>query len=103
MDWLYIGDFCKFVNQEQLRQHVLVIIMTDITELFIQLIDQYGSIDIANSEFKKVIAEDANLKAEYATWCHSVGSSEKMGFLDFCEEYLDSQQDIYNNLNDFDE
>ena len=77
--------------------------MNDITDLFLQLIDQSGSIDIANAEFKRMISDDPELKEEYANWCHSVGSSEKMGFLDFCEEYLDSQQDIYNNLNDFDE
>lgn len=77
--------------------------MNDITDLFLQLIDQSGSIDIANAEFKRMISDDPELKEEYANWCHAVGSSEKMGFLDFCEEYLDSQQDIYNNLNDFDE
>ncbi len=64
---------------------------------------QYGSIDIANSEFKKLLAEDDNLADEYREWCASVGSSEKMGFLDFCDELLDNQQSIYDTLNDFDE
>lgn len=77
--------------------------MNDITEFFHNLLSQYGSIDIANAELKKLLAEDDNLAAEYSEWCAAVGSSEKMGFLDFCEELLDDQQSIYDNLNDFDE
>ncbi len=49
------------------------------------------------------MAEDDNLADEYREWCASVGSSEKMGFLDFCDELLDNQQSIYDTLNDFDE
>ena len=77
--------------------------MNDITYFFHTLLSQYGSIDIANSEFKKLFAEDDNLADEYREWCASVGSSEKMGFLDFCDELLDNQQSIYDTLNDFDE
>lgn len=77
--------------------------MNDITEFFRDLLSQYGSIDIANSELKKLLTEDSELASEYSEWCSSVGSSEKMGFLDFCDEFLDNQQSIYDNLNDFDE
>ena len=36
-------------------------------------------------------------------WCHEVGSSERRGFLDFCEEYLDNQESIWDTLdNDYD-
>ncbi|MCM1021541.1 MAG: hypothetical protein NC343_05015 [Muribaculum sp.] len=77
--------------------------MNDITEFFHNLLSQYGSIDIANAELKKLLAEDDTLAEEYSEWCASVGSSEKMGFLDFCEELLDNQQSIYDNLSDFDE
>ena len=77
--------------------------MYDITEFFHNLLSQYGSIDIANSELKKLLAEDEELANEYSEWCSSVGSSEKMGFLDFCDDLLDDQQSIYDNLNDFDE
>lgn len=77
--------------------------MDEITDIFNQMLTQYGSIDIANSEFKKLIAEDSEIHDLYSEWCASVGSSEKMGFLDYCEEYLDNQQSIYDSLNDFDE
>jgi hypothetical protein len=77
--------------------------MNDIIQIFDSLIEQYGSIDIANNEFKKLIAEDENIFEEYSEWCHAVGSSEKKGFLDYCEEYKASQDSIWDTLTDFDE
>ena len=56
--------------------------MTDITQVFDRLLQQYDSIDIANAEFRKMIAEDDFLSEEYSEWCHAVGSTEKRGFLD---------------------
>lgn len=78
-------------------------IMNNITQLFNSLLAQYGSIDIAENEFKKMIAEDDILKEEYEEWCHAVGSSEKNGFLDYCEDYMRSQDSVWESLNDFDE
>lgn len=77
--------------------------MLDITEIFDRYISQYSSIDIANSEFKKDLHEDSQLREAYKEWCHNVGSSEKNGFIDYAEEYLESQNDVWNNLSDFDE
>lgn len=77
--------------------------MNDIIEVFNHYISQNGSIDIAESEFKMAINEDPELKALYRQWCHDVGSSEKNGFLDYCHEYLDEQNDVWGTLNDFDE
>ncbi|MDE6264956.1 MAG: hypothetical protein K2M11_07405 [Paramuribaculum sp.] len=77
--------------------------MTDIVEIFNQYLSQYDSIDIAESEFKKNLHEDSELRKAYREWCHNVGSSEHRGFTDYAEEYLDSQNDVWNTLNDFDE
>ena len=55
--------------------------MNDITHLFNSLLQQYDSIDIANSEFKKLLHEDEALKEEYSEWCHAVGSTEKKRIL----------------------
>ncbi|MCM1354951.1 MAG: hypothetical protein NC212_00925 [Staphylococcus sp.] len=74
--------------------------MEDITVLFNDLLNQYGSTDIAEAEFKKRVHEDPELKACYREWCDEVGSSEKRGFLDYCEEYFDSQDSIWDNLKD---
>ena len=77
--------------------------MTDITQLFLHIIHQYKSVDIAEAEFKKMLHEGTEPRGEYREWCDAVGSSEKMGFLDYCDEYMDSQESIYDTLNDYDE
>lgn len=77
--------------------------MTDITHIFNSLLEQYDSIDIAEAEFKKMLAEDNFLQEEYSEWCHAVGSTEKRGFLDYCEEYKLSQDSIWDSLKSFDE
>lgn len=77
--------------------------MDDITRFFRQLIEQSKSFDIAEAEFKRLIAEDDELKAEYSEWCNAVGSSERNGFRDFCDEYMASQDNIWDALTDYDE
>ncbi|MGM9851289.1 MAG: hypothetical protein ACI306_04015 [Muribaculaceae bacterium] len=77
--------------------------MEDLTDYFISVIKQSGSIDIAESEFKRAISDDDDLRAKYREWCHQVGSSEKRGFLDFCDEYLASQDSVWDTLSDYDE
>lgn len=77
--------------------------MEELTNYFVSLIQQSGSIDIAEAEFKRAINDDEELREEYREWCHQVGSSEKNGFMDFCEEYRKSQDSIWDALNDYDE
>lgn len=77
--------------------------MTDITELFDSLLTQHDSIDIAESEFKKLIAEDDDVKTAYKEWCEAVGSSEKRGFLDYADEYKESRDSVWDSLTDYDE
>lgn len=74
--------------------------MEDITDFFNEMLRQYGSVDIAEAEFKKQLHENAELHEQYRKWCHEVGSSEKNGFLDYCEEYLESQDSIWDNFKD---
>ena len=74
--------------------------MDNITDIFIEVLNQAGSVDIAEAEFKKMIHEDPELRASYRQWCDEVGSSEKRGFLDYCEEYFESQDSIWDNLKD---
>lgn len=75
----------------------------DITELFRTLIAQTGSIDMAEQEFKKMIGEDQDLHRLYRDYCQEVGSTERRGFLDFADEFMDSQESIWDSLSDFDE
>lgn len=84
-------------------RHRLFMPMEDITEYFINLLNEHQSLDIAESEFKRSIAEDEDLRAEYREWCHQEGHSEKNGFMDFCREYLEDRNEIWESLNDYDE
>lgn len=77
--------------------------MEDITQLFIDILHQADSVDVAESDFKKMIDDDDELHRRYREWCHEVGSSERRGFLDFCDEYLSDRESVWDNLNDFDE
>lgn len=77
--------------------------MEDIITIFNDYLSHYGSVDIAESEFKKSIYEDRELRALYREWCDEVGSTERDGFSDYVQEYLDSQDDVWNSLIDFDE
>lgn len=77
--------------------------MNDITILFDEILAQHRSVDIAEAEFKRLIGEDADLRLAYKDWCESTGSSEKNGFRDYCDEYIDSQESIWDTLNDYDE
>ena len=77
--------------------------MKDITDLFVDVLTQAGSVDMAEAEFKKMIGADDELRKEYREWCHENGSSERMGFLDFCEDYLRDREEAWDSLNDYDE
>jgi len=75
----------------------------NITDYFISIIHQTPTIDMAESEFKRALADDDELRRDYREWCQEVGSTEKRGFLDFCEEYVDGQNEVWDSLKDYDE
>ncbi len=77
--------------------------MDDIENYFRDLLEQHRSIDIADAEFKKALAEDEELKAQYSDWCHAVGSTERLGFRDFAQEYKESMDEVWQALTDYDE
>lgn len=77
--------------------------MEDIRDLFVDVLNQAGGVDMAEAEFKKMIGEDDELHKQYRQWCHENGSSERMGFMDFCEEYLNERDEAWDALNDYDD
>lgn len=77
--------------------------MNDITEIFIDILTQAGSVDVAESEFKMMIGEDEELHSRYREWCHEIGNTERRGFIDFCEEYLSERDSVWDHLSDYDE
>lgn len=75
----------------------------NLTDYFISIIQQTPSIDMAEAEFKRSLADDETLRRNYREWCHEQGTTEKHGFMDFCEEYVDGQNEVWDNLTDYDE
>lgn len=76
--------------------------MEDIEDTFRFVLSQQKSVDIAEYEFKRMVAEDPELRAKYREWCHIVGSSERMGFRDFCDDYMQKLDDVWDSLTDYD-
>ncbi len=76
--------------------------MNDITDLFNSIIDQTGALDIAVSEFKRMIADDPELRAAYKEWCEETGTSERHGFTEYSEEYVRSREEKWDSLTDYD-
>ncbi|MDE6437529.1 MAG: hypothetical protein K2K69_08495, partial [Muribaculaceae bacterium] len=76
--------------------------MEDLIEFFITILKQSDSVDIAEAEFKRQLVDDAELRRQYREYCRENGTSEKRGFLDFCEEYVENQDSIWESLSDYD-
>lgn len=102
--------FYLTIFEAQLTQRVFVplsffhysVMMTDITELFDHYIRTNPSVPEAEAEFKRAVAEDAELKQLYRDWCHETGSSTKNGFRDYCDELIDEQNEVWDTLTDLD-
>ena len=45
--------------------------------------------------------KDVTLTHTQSEWCHEVGSSEKNGFMDYCDEYLRDQNSVWDTLSDY--
>lgn len=75
----------------------------NLTDYFINLLQQSDSVDIAIAEFKRNLSDDAELRAAYREWCQENNTTERHGFPDFCEEYIEGRNDVWNSLTDYDE
>lgn len=75
----------------------------DITEYFTDLIEQSGSYDIANVEFRHHLEDDPALQDDYKEWCEVNGYHLKNGFERFCQDHFENGNEKWDTLNDFDE
>lgn len=75
--------------------------MDDIRDLFVQIIDESPGIDMAESEFKRRLVDDPDLRQEYRRYCREQGTSERNGFVEFCEEYCEDRNSVWDSLNDY--
>lgn len=75
----------------------------NIDEYFINLLQESSSLDIAEAEFRRALADDDDLKNSYRLWCEENGYPEKSGFTEFCQEYIEGRNELWNSLTDFDD
>lgn len=73
-----------------------------IVPLIENILSQAPMLDDAEAEFKRMIGEDPDLRRAYRDWCHEMGYTERNGFRDYCQEYLDGQNEIWDYLTDYD-
>lgn len=71
-----------------------------ILELFDLILSRQRSVDMAESEFRMMIAEDPALRKQYRDWCKREGLTEKTGFIYYCNNYLDREEDRWEILAD---
>lgn len=74
--------------------------MNNLLSTFDELLRAYGSVDMAEAEFKRLIADDEELHGEYREWCEINGHTERHGFLDYAEEYIANQNSVWDTLTD---
>ena len=77
--------------------------MEDLTEYFLNILRQTGSVDMAEADFKQSLIDDPELRQQYKEYCHENGTSEKSGFRAVCEDYISESNDVWQNLSDYDE
>lgn len=76
--------------------------MESITDFFISIIRQCGSLDLAEAEFRRSLVDYPELRRAYREYCREEGVSERRGFLDFAEDYAASENEVWDALSDFD-
>lgn len=81
---------------------IIFLTMTDIETLIQSLVDQTGALDMAQSEFKRMLADDNELRADYKEWCEELGYSERNGFIEYAEEFVNSREEKWDSLTDYD-
>lgn len=76
--------------------------MDNIEDLFISIIKQSHSADMAEAEFRRALVDDDNLRRQYKEYCHEIGTTERNGFMDYCHEYMEGLDEVWNSLSDYD-
>lgn len=72
-------------------------------DLIRSLINQYRSIDIVESEFKRLLDEDPIIRNDYATWCEEEGYPLKKGYKEYIQRIFASENSIWETFVQFED
>ncbi|MGM9802347.1 MAG: hypothetical protein ACI309_08615 [Candidatus Limisoma sp.] len=75
----------------------------DITTIINDFLHEFGSIDIAESEFYRRMDDDPEMKQDFKEWCDENGYRERTAFAEYCNESLSRHDEIFDSLSDYDE
>ena len=73
------------------------------TQFLINLIEEHHGSDMAEAEFKRILADDTELRDQYREWCDERGYAMRNGFRDFADEYSAERDSIWDSLEDYDD
>lgn len=74
-----------------------------ISKYIITLVSEYQDIELAEAEFKRIIADDTDMRKDYKDWCNERGYSVRNGFTDFADEYMQQRDSVWDALTDLDD
>ena len=78
-----------------------IIEMDNITDIFVSIIEQSPGIDMAEAEFKRMLVDEPELRRSYREYCRELGTSERNGFIEFCETYCNERDSVWESLSDY--
>lgn len=88
----------KYTIFEQL---IPIMQIMDIEDIIRTIIDQNRSIDFVESEFQRMLNDDAEIKTAYQEWCDDLGLSPKTGYIEYIEEIMESRNSVWDTLSEF--
>lgn len=77
--------------------------MEELHKIFLHIIEQSHSLDMAEAEFRRQMIDEPELRRTYKEYCRENGLSEREAFAEFCQGYIDHQDEVWNTLNDYDD
>ena len=73
------------------------------TQFIINLIEEHHGSDLAEAEFKRILADDTERRDQCREWCDERGYAMRNGFRDFADEYSAERDSIWDSLEDYDD
>ena len=67
------------------------------------IIRRHRTIDVAESEIKKMLYDDEILHQYYNERCRREGFTERKGFIEYCHAYIDREESLWDVLDNPDE
>jgi len=72
--------------------------MTEISDIIDAILDEQHSLEMAESDFRLMLVDDADLRRAYKAWCAERGDSERRGFLNYAHERFEQEESRWDAL-----